>query len=158
MWLFNSRRQALTLLAYHVAPSRCLTFELRRDRRQSARPGGGMINLTWSRAWWFAVGPRLERGVRPRSAAVARCSRQLVKELPGVCAIEFAYSHRGHKLRIKVPKVDAMLGAWLMFKRFPVRHRPAGSAADRSHGSIALDVLGRVLWVSFDLDCSGWRA
>ena len=25
-----------------------------------------MINLTWSRAWRFAVGPRLERGVRPR--------------------------------------------------------------------------------------------
>ena len=101
-----------------------------------------------------AVAGPVERGVRPRSAAVARCSRQLVKELPGVCAIEFAYSHRGHKLRIKVPKVDAMLGAWLMFKRFPVRHRPAGSAADRSHGSIALDVLGRVLWVSFDLDCA----
>ena len=47
-----------------------------------------------------------------------------------------------------------MLGAWLVFKWFPVRHRPAGSAADRSHGSIDLDVLGRVLWVSFDLDCA----
>jgi hypothetical protein len=47
-----------------------------------------------------------------------------------------------------------MLGACLVFKRFPVRHRPAGSAADRSHGSIDLDVLGRVLWVSFDLDCA----
>ena len=43
---------------------RGLTFELRRDQRQSARPGGGMINLTWSRAWRFAVGPRLERVVR----------------------------------------------------------------------------------------------
>jgi len=102
----------------------------------------------------LAVAGPVERGVRPRSAAVARCSRQLVKELPGVCAIEFAHSHRGHKLRIKVPKVDAMLGSWRMFKRFPVRHRPAGSAADRSHGSIALGVLGRVLWVSFDLDCA----
>ena len=102
----------------------------------------------------LAVAGPVERGVRPRSAAVARCSRQLVKELPGVCAIEFAYSHRGHKLRIKVPEVDAMLGAWLMFKRFPVRHRPADSASDCSHGSIALDVLGRVLWVSFDLDCA----
>ena len=37
---------------------RCLTFEVRRGRRQSARPGGRMINLTWSRAWWFAVGPQ----------------------------------------------------------------------------------------------------
>jgi hypothetical protein len=49
---------------WHICNSRSLTFELRRDRRQSARPGGGMINLTWSRAWRFAVGPRLERGVR----------------------------------------------------------------------------------------------
>ena len=48
--------------------------------------------------------------------------------------------------------MDAMLGAWLEFERFPVRHTPAGSAADRSQGSIALDVLGRVLGVSFDLD------
>ena len=45
---------------------RGLTFEVRRDRRQSARPGGRMISLTWSRAWWFAVGPRLDRGVRPQ--------------------------------------------------------------------------------------------
>ncbi len=47
-----------------------------------------------------------------------------------------------------------MLGAWLELEWFPVRHTPAGSAADRSQGSIALDVLGRVLGVSFDLDCA----
>jgi hypothetical protein len=35
-----------------------------------------------------------------------------------------------------------------------VRHTAAGSATDRSQGSIALNVLGRVLGVSFDLDCS----
>ena len=53
-------------MALHVWLPRLLTFELRRGQRQSARPGGGMINLTWSRAWRFAVGPRLERGVRRR--------------------------------------------------------------------------------------------
>ena len=47
-----------------------------------------------------------------------------------------------------------MLGAWLEFERFPVRHTPASSAADRSQGSIALDVLGRVLRVPLDLDCA----
>ena len=41
-----------------------LTFEVRRGRRQSAGPAGRMINLTWRRARWFAVGPRLDRGVR----------------------------------------------------------------------------------------------
>jgi hypothetical protein len=39
-------------------------FEVRRDRRRSARPGGGMIDNARSRAWCFAVGPRLDRGVR----------------------------------------------------------------------------------------------
>lgn len=36
-----------------------LTFEVRQDRWQSARPGGRMIGTTWSRDWWIAVGPRL---------------------------------------------------------------------------------------------------
>ena len=40
---------------------RGLTFELRRDRRRDARPDGWMINLTWSRAWRFAVGPASTR-------------------------------------------------------------------------------------------------
>ena len=43
----------------------CLTFELRRDRRQDARPGPvKMYSVPPARAWWLAVGPRLERGVR----------------------------------------------------------------------------------------------
>ena len=33
LWLFSPRRQALILLAHRLAPLRCLTFELRRDRR-----------------------------------------------------------------------------------------------------------------------------
>ena len=42
-----------------------LTFELRRDRRQGARPGPvKMYRVPPARAWWLAVGPRLERGVR----------------------------------------------------------------------------------------------
>jgi hypothetical protein len=55
-------------LSGRVCNLRSLTFELRRGRRQSARPGGWMITITRSRAWWFAVGPRLERGVRHLAA------------------------------------------------------------------------------------------
>ncbi len=45
---------------------RRLTFELRRDQRQDARPGPvKMYSVPPGRAWWLAVGPRLERGVRP---------------------------------------------------------------------------------------------
>ena len=43
---------------------RGLTFEVRRDRRQDARPARWMIASAASRAWWLAVGPRLERRVR----------------------------------------------------------------------------------------------
>ena len=39
LWLFNSRRQALILLAYCMVPLCRLTFEVRRDQRQDARPG-----------------------------------------------------------------------------------------------------------------------
>ena len=42
-----------------------LTFELRRDQRQGARPGPvKMYRVPPARAWWPAVGPRLERRVR----------------------------------------------------------------------------------------------
>jgi hypothetical protein len=40
-----------------------LTFEVRRGRRQGARPARRMICPTASRAWWLAVGPRLDRRV-----------------------------------------------------------------------------------------------
>ena len=46
-----------------------LTFELRRDQREDARPDGGMISKAGRRAWRLAVGPRLERGVRPHMVA-----------------------------------------------------------------------------------------
>ena len=45
---------------------RGLTFEVRRGGRWDARPARPMICLAASRAWWPAVGPRLDRGVRPR--------------------------------------------------------------------------------------------
>ena len=38
----------------------CLTFELSRARREDARPALRMMNLTVARAWWLAVGARLE--------------------------------------------------------------------------------------------------
>src|SRR5215207_7318247 len=42
---------------------RCrLTFEVRRDQRQDAKPGlVKMYRVPPARAWWPAVGPRLER-------------------------------------------------------------------------------------------------
>jgi hypothetical protein len=91
-------------------------------------------------------------GLAVRRWLIAR--RQLVKELPGVCPIELAYLHSRYEVRIKAPQVDTMLGAWLEFDRLPMRDTPAGSAADRSQGPIALDVLGGVLRVSVDLDCA----
>ena len=48
----------------------CLTFEVRRDRRRGARPGPQkMYTAPVARAWCPAVGPRLDRRVRPRPAA-----------------------------------------------------------------------------------------
>jgi hypothetical protein len=43
----------------------CLTFELSRHQRWDARPGPQkMYTVPVARAWWPAVGARLERGVR----------------------------------------------------------------------------------------------
>jgi hypothetical protein len=60
--------------------SRGLTFEVRRDRRWDARPDGRIIDNTGRRAWWPAVGPRLDRGVRPQlgksASGKVRCAPQ----------------------------------------------------------------------------------
>ena len=49
----------------HAAFLGCLTFELSRHRRWDARPGlAKMYRVPPDRAWWPAVGARLERGVR----------------------------------------------------------------------------------------------
>src|SRR5882724_12417945 len=56
-----------------------LTFEVRRDRRWDARPARPMICLTASRAWRPAVGPRLDRGVRPRPAGLTSATRKQPK-------------------------------------------------------------------------------
>jgi len=48
---------------------RRLTFEVRREQRRDARPGPQkMYTVPVARAWWPAVGPRLDRRVRPRPA------------------------------------------------------------------------------------------
>src|SRR5687768_3322425 len=50
----------------HCGSLRGLTFEVRRDQRQDARPGPvKMYRVPPARAWWPAVGPRLDRRVRP---------------------------------------------------------------------------------------------
>ena len=41
-----------------------LSFELRQDRQQNARPARWKMRQPTARAWHFDVGPRLERGVR----------------------------------------------------------------------------------------------
>jgi hypothetical protein len=49
-----------------------LTFELSRTQRWDARPGlAKMYTVPPARAWWPAVGARLERGVRPHLAGGA---------------------------------------------------------------------------------------
>jgi hypothetical protein len=76
----NSARGAAVgawlMLEHGAMGLRGLTFEVRRDRREGARPGGGRIDNARSRAWCIAVGPRLDRGVRPhcRRALAARIS------------------------------------------------------------------------------------
>ena len=47
--------------------------EVRRGRRQSAGLAGRRINLTWRRARWFAVGHRLDRGVKRHLIAQEPC-------------------------------------------------------------------------------------
>ena len=74
LWLFNSRRQALTLLAFCMVPLCRLTFEVRRGRRRDARARlAKMYSVPPTGPWWPAVGPRLDRGVRPRRAATCGC-------------------------------------------------------------------------------------
>jgi hypothetical protein len=48
------------------ASKRCLTLELRRDRQRKTRPAGRIMHQGAPRAWSSAVGPRLQRRVRPR--------------------------------------------------------------------------------------------
>ena len=54
---------------------RGLTFELRRDQRRDARARlAKMYRVPPDRAWWPAVGARLERGVRHRIYYRPNCS------------------------------------------------------------------------------------
>ena len=65
----KSAVQAATAAPRDLAGAACVcpTFELRRGRRRDARPGPvKMYRVPPARAWWPAVGPRLDRGVRRR--------------------------------------------------------------------------------------------
>ena len=53
------------------------------------------------------------------------------------------------KARIKIVQIDAVLAAWLGDKWFPMRGAPAGLAAYIAKRLVALDVLGRILRMSF---------
>ncbi len=65
LWLFCTRRQALTLLARQTCALRCLTFELTWRQRRDAKPAPQtMHTCTVARALWHAVGSQVERGVR----------------------------------------------------------------------------------------------
>ena len=64
--------EAAAMLAGRIL--RGLTFELRRGRRQAARPRPQrMYTVPVAGALWLAVGPRLERRVRPRSRRARHC-------------------------------------------------------------------------------------
>lgn len=111
--------------------------------------------MAWSGQTVAAVvGRRLCEGLGLASRWWLIAQRKLIKELPCVGAIELAHLHRRYELRIEVSQVDALPGARLEFDRFPVRDTPAVPATDRSQGPIALDVLGSVFGVSFNLDCA----
>ena len=78
-------------------------------------------------------------------------ARSIFQERSGIRAVEPADSYRGYQLRVKVPKIDAMLRAGSHLKRLPVSDAAAMPAADRAQSSVALDVgLGRV-GMAFDL-------
>ena len=95
----------------------CLTFEVRRGRRKSAGPAGRMINRTWKRARWFAVGPRLDRGVRAHSVRTVRgqCLAGPVLRLETGRAAHRGESwmvrHRRAECRI-AEKIEAALASW----------------------------------------------
>ena len=81
-WLFSSRRQALILLEHCTAcfarPN--VRVEAGPAARRQARAGDN-VPVPPARAWWLAVGPRLERGVRPHSWRQCDSRRQ---QLPPV--------------------------------------------------------------------------
>ena len=53
-----------------------LTFELSRHQRCDARARvARMYRVPPARAWWLAVGPRLERGVRPHLPCPRKAAR-----------------------------------------------------------------------------------
>ena len=62
---------------------RRLTFDISRHRQENARPALQMMTCTAARAWCFAVGARLDGGVRQRLsyAADASCAMSAA-ELP----------------------------------------------------------------------------
>ena len=75
-------------------------FELRRDRQQNVRPARWKMRQPTARAWCFAVGPRLERGVRHHAS---RCiPRYLEVQLPELLRFaksgtNDAFSHPVHR-------------------------------------------------------------
>ena len=67
------QRRILRKCACQRGCLRGLTFELSRRRRWDARPGmQKMYSVPVSRAWWPAVGARLQRGVRHRHTETQR--------------------------------------------------------------------------------------
>jgi hypothetical protein len=68
------------LRPYAEAAMLGLTFEVKRDRRWGAWPAMPMMYYTAARAKCPAVGPRVDRGVRPR------CSMPRGQEVGSVCA------------------------------------------------------------------------
>ena len=75
-----------------------------------------------------------------------------VEELPSVCSVEPANSHRCNELGVEVAKVDAVLafGRWL--KRLPMGDAPAIPATYGTELSVALNIRVRSLGMAMDRD------
>jgi len=77
-----------------------------------------------------------------------------VDEFPSVRAIEPAYLNGLLQAWIEIVQIDAVLGAWLGDKWFPMRGAPARLAAYIAQRLVAPDVLVRILRMAFDANCS----
>ena len=71
-----------------------------------------------------------------------------VDEFPSVRAIEPAYLNGLLQAWIEIVQIDAVLGAWLGDKWFPMRGAPARLAAYIAQRLVAPDVLGGVFRMS----------